>query len=103
MHRIDDLRRACQNLAPRLDSLNFEERAKLVRSVVDCVTMDAENNVRIDIAIYPERMPGDGDAATNPTGTLWPEIAIRCDVPVALRSSVRNDPRNIAEFSLLGR
>ena len=88
LERVGDFKRACQEIVPRLDSLSFEERVALVRAVVDVVTIDAENNVQIDIAIYTERLPGKDDAVTNPTPTLWPEMAMRCEVPVAFRSSV---------------
>ena len=59
---------------PRLDSLTFEERVALVRAVVDVVTIDAENNVQIDIAIYTERLLGKDDAVTNPTPALIPVV-----------------------------
>ena len=93
--RMGDFRELCSDIVPRLDTLSFDERMKLVRAVVDGVTIDGENNVRIDIAIYPERLPTDGEVVTNANVTLWPEIATRCEVPVAFRSFVR--PAGMAE------
>ena len=89
--RVEDFRRGCEEIAARIDDLTFEERRQVVKAVVESVTVDGDNNLRIDLAVYPERLPTpERDVATVDIGTLWPEMAIRCEVPVAFRSSVRS-------------
>lgn len=77
--RVKDFRQVAAGIAGRLDDLTFEERRRVMLAVVESITIDGANNVRLDVAVYPERLQdgADVDAATIHSGRLWPEIAIR--------------------------
>lgn len=68
--RIEDFKSLCGELAPRLGTLSFEDRVTLVQAVVDSVEVDRDNNVQINIAIFPEKLPVNRDVATVHTPTL---------------------------------
>ncbi len=54
--RAKDFRQVAAEIAGRLDDLSFDERRRVLRAVVESISIDGKNNVRIDVAVYPERL-----------------------------------------------